>query len=83
MKGEEVAKQAWPIYNNHLRDISKSLRLCGTLDAMERNLVIQIDGIAAGRPGEVASLSLDVMTWDPMLSCVRAMWPQTKTHTII
>ena len=80
MKGEEVAKQAWPIYNNHRRDISKSLRLCGTLDAMERNLVIQINGVAAGRPGEVASLSLDVMTWDPMLSCVRAMWPQIKTH---
>eukprot|EP00286_Rhodomonas_abbreviata_P023187 CAMPEP_0181299616 /NCGR_PEP_ID=MMETSP1101-20121128/6444_1 /TAXON_ID=46948 /ORGANISM="Rhodomonas abbreviata, Strain Caron Lab Isolate" /LENGTH=793 /DNA_ID=CAMNT_0023404783 /DNA_START=565 /DNA_END=2946 /DNA_ORIENTATION=+ len=79
-KGEEVAKQAWPIYTTHRRDISKALRKCGTLESIERNLVIQINGVAAGRPGEIATLSVDVMTWDPLLHCVRATWPQIKTH---
>ena len=61
--GEEVAKQAWPIYTMHRRDISKALRKSGTNEAIERNLIIQINGVAAGRPGEVATLSLDVL-WD-------------------
>jgi hypothetical protein len=75
-----VAKQAWALYVSHRRDISKSLRLNGTPEALQRNLVIQINGCAAGRPGEVASLSLDVMSWDPMLDCTVALWPQIKTH---
>ena len=78
--GEEVAKQAWPIYTMHRRDISKALRKSGTNEAIERNLILQINGVAAGRPGEVATLSLDVMSWDPMLECVCAIWPQIKTH---
>jgi len=45
-----------------------------------RAAVIQLDGIAAGRPSEIATLSPDVMHWDELLECVLAVWPQMKTH---
>jgi hypothetical protein len=79
-KGEAMSAQAPPIYGSHRRDIMKQLRLLNTGEAAKRALVLQINGVAAGRPGEVATLSIDVMSWDPMLQCVVAIWPQLKTH---
>jgi hypothetical protein len=78
--GDTMSAQAPPIYNSHRREIAKQLRLRGTAESIRRALVFQINGVAAGRPGEVATMSVDSMTWDPLLLCVVATWPQIKTH---
>lgn len=45
-----------------------------------RNALLQVTGAAAGRAGEAATLSTDVMSWDDNQECVIAVWPQWKTH---
>jgi hypothetical protein len=77
--GESVSTQASPIYGSHRRDIVQQLRLKNTDESLKRALVIQMNGVAAGRPGEVATMSADVMTWDPLAQCAVATWPQFKT----
>ena len=78
--GDTMSAQAPPIYNSHRREIAKQLRLKGTAESIKRALVFQMNGVAAGRPGEVATMSVDSMTWDPLLLCVVTTWPQIKTH---
>jgi hypothetical protein len=79
-KGDAMSKQASPIYTTHRCDIAKQLRRLGTSESLERCLVVHLNGVAAGRPGEVATISTDVMTWDPLFDCIIASWPQLKTH---
>jgi hypothetical protein len=49
-------------------------------ESYTKNAVLQINGSAAGRPCEVATLSTDVLTWEPLLECGVATWYQIKTH---
>ena len=79
-QGDTMSSQASAIYLLHRRDISRALRSHGTQESLQRNCILQINGNAAGRPSEVASLSPDVMVWDPLFECAVAMWPQLKTH---
>lgn len=93
-RGEKVSKQATPMYTAHRRDVSRQYRVHGSPDSMKRNAVIQITGgrlircnavilitgYAAGRGGEVATMSYDVMDYDLLLHAAVATWPQIKTH---
>ena len=47
----------------------RQLRLRNTKESILRAAVIQVNGAAAGRPGEVASFSPDVITWDINAEC--------------
>ena len=75
-----MAQQASPIYVVYRKEIARELCLEGSREAIERNAILQITGAACGRPGEVATLSSDVMEWDALLGCAVATWPQPKTH---
>jgi hypothetical protein len=78
--GEEVASQAPPIYNDDRRDITKMLRLKDTEESCRRAAAVQLLGVAAGRPGEVATFSFDLVNWDIIMHCGVATWRQVKTH---
>jgi hypothetical protein len=79
-KGESVTAQATPIYTEHRRAIAHSLLKHNTRESIKRNSVIQVLGMSAGRPSEVATISTDVITWDPLFECAVARWAQAKTH---
>jgi len=78
-EGETVTSQASPLYTLHRRDIAHALLQHNTRDSIKRNAIIQVLGVSAGRGGEVATFSPDVLTWDPLYHCVVAEWAQIKT----
>ena len=77
--GELMASQAAPIYISHREKMNRALKLHGSQDSIQRALIINCNGAACGRPGEIATLSPDIMTYDESLFCVVAHWPQMKT----
>ena len=78
-KGELIASQAPPIYICHREQVNRALKLHGSPDSIQRALIITCNGVACGRPSEIATLSPDVLLYDESLSCVVAQWPQLKT----
>ena len=81
-RNEEPGKQAAGLDCDHSKDIARAYRKHGTRDSQRRNLIIQLVRAAAGRPGEVAGLSPDVMSWNCTFECEFATWPQLKIHKI-
>jgi len=86
-RGEAVMKQASPIYLKHREDISHALRLHGTPDSIRRALIINMNGAAAGRPGEIGIFSTDVCTMEalessPVTSTLNASWAQVKNRKL-
>ena len=82
LRGEAMVGQAPSIYGSHRREMARGLRMHGSLDSLVRTLVIHMNGAAAGRPGEIATMSTDVMAWDPLVNGLTASWPQIKTRKL-
>ena len=61
LRGEAMVGQAPSIYGSHRREMARGLRMHGSLDSLVRTLVIHMNGAAAGRPGEIATMSTDVI----------------------
>lgn len=78
-RGEAPATQAQGIYLVHRRDLSRQWRLHGSGESLRRALVINLNGVAAGRPGEIVTLSPDVLLWDARFVCGYVSWPQVKS----
>jgi len=79
-RNETVAKQAEPVYMYHRRKIAQALRQYDKPDGYKRLAVVQMNGIASGRPGEVAAMTPDVLKYDHNSHVPYAIWPQQKTH---
>ena len=79
-RGESVSKQADPVYTHERRLMSRALRREGSEQSARRAAVLQLNGVAVGRPSEVAALSPDVLVFDSDQGCISAMWAQQKTH---
>ena len=78
-RGEAPATQAQGIYLVHRRDLSRQWRVHGSGESLRRALVINLNGVAAGRPGEIVTLSPDVLLWDARFVCGYVSWPQVKS----
>jgi hypothetical protein len=79
-RNETVAQQAEPVYMYHRRKIAEALRRYDKPDGYKRLAVVQMNGIASGRPGEVAAMTPDVLKYDHNSHVPYAIWPQQKTH---
>ncbi|KAJ1447823.1 hypothetical protein M885DRAFT_501391 [Pelagophyceae sp. CCMP2097] len=79
-KGKAILSQAFPIYVCHRREQFKALLRKGASEPILRAAVIQCNGAASGRPGEISGFSPDVMSWDSLFTCVAVVWHQFKTH---
>lgn len=60
--GERMADQAQGIYVADREEIARSYRLHGTAESQMKNSVIQINGVAAGRPCESLHLNRSTMS---------------------
>ena len=60
-RNETVAQQAEPAYMYHRRKNAEALRRYDKPDGYKRLAVVQMNGIASGRPGEVAAMTPDVL----------------------
>ena len=80
VRGVTPSHQAVPLYLAQRRDVQSGLRREGSRESARRCAVLQLNGVAAGRPSEVAGASTDVMTWDSAARCLVMSWAQIKVH---
>ena len=82
--GSPVSKQAHPVGLHERCEIITALLSQGSAESHKRAAVIQLNGVAVGRPCEVASFSVDVLEWayghKEGNGVAVARWPQPKVH---
>jgi hypothetical protein len=80
VRGVTPSHQAVPLYLAQRRAVQSGLRREGSRESARRCAVLQLNGVAAGRPSEVAGASTDAMAWDSAAKCLVMSWAQIKVH---
>lgn len=80
--GQPMESGATPIGPVEVRDVQRSCSLHGTKDSAARKLIVLLTFLAAGRAGEVATLSWDSFRWDMSLESFYFVWNSVKTRCV-
>jgi hypothetical protein len=79
VKGDPIKEQATPIPRIAVQDMGFQLFRIGTADAALRRAIIVITYLAAGRGGEAATTTWDLVRWDYDYGVAEFTWSQEKT----